>query len=270
MEETGHWMTKTYRSGRVGEKVKYFVPAGRSKRRKRSTEEKVLDNANTATRKAAREVNENFCPGDGWLTLEYNQERYERVLRRAAALREKDPELSAEDSIWLSADKEMSLLMRRTLYECKKRGIVLRYLYVTSDMDKDTGELVRVHHHLIVAAECVEIVKEKWGIENIGEGGLAPGQSVLWDQDDYTPLVEYMLGQVRHIPNAKSFTPSRNLIRRDTKGRRVISGAQLRVPKGCKLIYASPYTGERAGQYIRYLLPPEQWSGVRRVKDGAV
>ncbi len=260
----GHWETKTYRAGMVGEKVKYFVPTSRTKKRKKTPEEKRKDNATNAVRRVARAVNENFRPGDGWLSLEYTPERYQRVLARAAELRQRDPELSERDSIWFAADHEAELLMDRARRECKKRGLVLRYLFATSDTDADTGEPVRVHHHLIVPKDCVEIIVDKWGIEPIPGTDRLPGVKELWDQDDYTELVEYMLKQVRYIPDAKRYTPSRNLVRPDAKGRRVPSGARLRVPKGCKLIYASPYTGERDCQYIRYLLPPEEWSGVRR------
>ena len=30
---------------------------------------------------------------------------------------------------------------------------------------------------------------------------------------------------------------------------------ELRVPKGCELLYRTAYSGKRAGQYIRYALP---------------
>lgn len=263
-QERGRWYTKTYRAGKVGEKVKYFVPTSLSAKRKKTPEEKRKDNATNAVRRATRAVNEGFGPGDGWLSLEYTPERYQRVLARAAELLAGGHALTEEDAIWLAADHEAELLMDRARRECRKRGIVLRYLYVTSDVDKDTGELVRVHHHLIVPKDCVEIIVDKWGIEPIPGTDRRPGVKELWDQDDYTELVEYMLGQVRYIPGAKRYTPSRNLVRPEAKARRVISGAQLRPPKGCKLLHAAPYTGERECQYIRYLLPPEQWSGVRR------
>ena len=262
MAENGYWGTKTYRSGRIGEKVKFFVPYARGRKVGKSSPEKIASNANNVTRTVARYINDNFCHGDGWLSPTYDGKRYERVIRRAREMMAEDLELSEQDAIWLSAQHEGELLMDRVRREAKRRGLELRYLLTTSDMDSKTGELVRVHHHLIVCKECVEIVKAKWGTAEFADPERPEYKDQLWDMQDYTPLAEYIMGQVRHIPNAKRYTPSRNLIKRQPKTRRVISGARIRPPKGCELLYADPYTGRHDCQYIRYLLPPEQWTGV--------
>lgn len=262
MEENGYWGTKTYHSGRIGEKVKFFVPYARGQRTERSSPEKTASNANNVTRTVARYINDNFRHGDGWLSPSYDGERYERVLARARRRMKMDPSLSERDAIWFSAQHEGELLMDRVRREAKKRGLELRYLLTTSDVDSKTGELVRIHHHLIVCRECVEIVKEKWGSAEFMDPERPEYKDRLWDMTDYTPLAEYMMGQVRHIPNAKRYTPSRNLIKRKPKTRRVVSGARIRPPKGCELLYADPYTGKHDCQYIRYLLPPEKWTGV--------
>ena len=44
----------------------------------------------------------------------------------------------------------------------KALGIPFRYIPFTSDLDGKTGEVVRVHHHIIVNAEAAEIALEKW------------------------------------------------------------------------------------------------------------
>ena len=59
----------------------------------------------------------------------------------------------------------------------------------------------------------------------------------------------------RRLPDEKKYKPSRNLVRPQPKCRVVWSGAELRVPKGCELLYRTAYSGKRAGQYIRYALP---------------
>lgn len=258
MGQDGYWATKTYHCGRVGEKVKFFVPSSRGRRQGKSSPGKMAGNANNAARKLGRCLNENFQPGDGWLSLNYwDGKRYQRVLDRAGAM---DPELPLEDRIWFAAQHEAELLMDRARRALRREGIALRYVIITADRDGATGAPVRVHHHVVCPAECVAAIKEKWGLppERCGQ---ERGER-LWNQEDYTPLAEYMMKQVRHIPNAKKYTPSRNLMRAEPTPRRVVSGARLRPPKGCSLLYADPYTGERECQYIRYLLPPERWTGV--------
>lgn len=262
MAENGYWGTKTYLSGRIGEKVKFFVPFVRGPKVGKSSPEKIASNANNVTRTVARYINDNFRCGDGWLSPSYNGERYERVLARARRMMEQAPSLSERDAIWFAAQHEGELLMDRVRREAKKRGLELRYLLTTSDVDSKTGEPTRVHHHLIVCRECVELVKAKWGTAEFLDPERPEYKDRLWDMTDYTPLAEYMMGQVRHIPNAKRYTPSRNLIKRKPKTRRVISGARIRPPKGCELLYADPYTGKHDCQYIRFLLPPEKWTGV--------
>lgn len=261
MSGNGYFATKTYRCGRIGEKVKFFVSYTRLRPGEKSSPAKIAGNANSAARKLARAVNENFLPGDGWVALNYPEERYARVSDRAG---EMDPELPERDRIWFAAQHELELLMDRARRALRKQGIELRYIAVTSDLDGKTGESVRVHHHIVCPAECVEVIKEKWG--------LPPAECKqrqyerLWNVEDYTPLAEYMMKQVRYIPNAKKYTPSRNLMRSEPSPRKVISGARLRPPKGARLIYADPYTGERDCQYIRYLLPPEKWTGAWKGK----
>ena len=113
MAENGYWGTKTYRSGRIGEKVKFFVPYARGRKMGKSSPEKIASNANNVTRTVARYINDNFCHGDGWLSPTYDGERYERVIRRAREMMAKDPELSEQDAIWFAAQHEGELLMDR-------------------------------------------------------------------------------------------------------------------------------------------------------------
>lgn len=262
MTENGYWGTKTYHSGRIGEKVKFFVPYARGRKVEKSTPEKIASNANNVTRTVARYINDNFRYGDGWLALTYDAKRYARMLTRAKRMMKENAELSEQDAIWFAAQHEGELLMDRVRREAKRQGLELRYLLTTSDLDSKTGEMVRIHHHLIVCKECAEIIKAKWGAAEYADQERPEWKDKLWNMTDYTPLAEYIMGQVRHISNAKRYTPSRNLIKRQPKTRRVISGARIRLPKGCELLYADPYTGKHDCQYIRYLLPPEKWTGV--------
>ena len=76
----------------------------------------------------------------------------------------------------------------------------------------------------------------------------------LWDREDQTDLAVYLCQQVRRIPDAAKYIPTRNLVRPQPVDRIAINAAELRVPKDASLLYRSPY---RPGQpqYIRYVLP---------------
>lgn len=262
MAKDGYYVITEHRSGMIGEKTKCWVSDERSPKRDKCSLAKQEANDRGVVRKVARMVNANFRAGDGWLTLTYDPKRYERVVARAKKLQVKNPTLDKRDAVWLSAQHEAELLMDRVRYECRKQGIALRYILITSDMDGDTKEAVRVHHHLIVNEECIAIVKAKWGGRDFSDTACPAHDDRLWAQKNYQPLVEYMLRQVRHVSGGKRYSPSRNLIKREPKKRKARSCAQLRPPKGCELVYADPYTGQFDGQYICYILPPEKWTGV--------
>ena len=136
--------------------------------------------------------------------------------------------------------------MRRVKRACEKKGIELKYIAITSDMDGKTGEDARIHHHLIVNRDAAELFGDKW---NMGGVYLEP----LRVQEDYTDIAHYFMEQVRRVPDAKKYMSSRNLIRPQPKDRIVSSGAEPRVPKGCKLLYRSEYN-EHKPQYLRYYI----------------
>ena len=87
-------------------------------------------------------------------------------------------------------------------------------------------------------------------------GGVA--WTVLWnDQEDRTPIAEYIIRQVRRIPDAKKYRSTRNLLRPQPKDRIALSEAELRVPTGGKLLFRQEFKPGRP-QYIRYTLPPKR------------
>lgn len=65
------------------------------------------------------------------------------------------------------------------------KGVECRYVLFTSDMDVETGEAVRVHHHLVIQRVGFEAAAKKWGLGTVD-------YQILRDQDDYTPLAEYL------------------------------------------------------------------------------
>ena len=251
----GYWVVRTYQAGAVGEKTKFWVPGtrpGKSSRKEKSEIRKQEQNEHSAVKQLARLINANFGEGDWFLGLDYSPAGMDRLTHwaRGKGLNpEAEDETERLDAIRAAAEHELGLVLRRVKHALsREQQECLRYIAVTSDMDGDTGELVRVHHHLIVPRAVREVFVEKW--RELGHVAWSP----LSKQDDYTPIAEYLLRQVRRIPDAKKYTRSRNLIVPKPKDRAVISDAELRVPRGGKLLFRNEYKPGRP-QYIRYVLP---------------
>lgn len=244
----GYWALRKYTAGSVGESIKYWIPGekpSRSQRKIKSDIQKQKTNEVNCERSFARLIHDNYRNGiDQLVGLDYSQVGYKKMLEGNA---KNLAGLSEEDRIMALAQHQAELFLRRVGRECKKRGIPFRYLMITSDMDGKTGEAVRVHHHVIVNAEALEVCKEKWTL-----GGV--DYEALWNRDDQTDLAEYLMKQVRRLPDAKKYKPSRNLKRPQPKDRIAINGSELHLPKGATLLYRSPYKPGMA-QYIRYILP---------------
>lgn len=276
----GYWIIRTYESGPVGEKIKYWVPGQKptkSKRRLKAEVKKARQNKAAAERQLARLLNANFSAGDILLTLDYSDEvvttrltpRAEKIAKRhpaqtragqAAETAETAETAEAEqiEHLRQAAERELENYILRVQRACKKKEIELKYIAVTSDMDGETGEMARVHHHLVINREAMEIATAKWT-----EGGANTQR--LSAQPDYTPVAAYLMAQVRHIPDAKKYKPSRNLVRPQPKDRVAVSDAELRLPAGCAMLYRSTYT-PGATQYIRYILRSRKKDQVRAKK----
>lgn len=248
----GYFVTRTYRAGNVWEKIKYWVPGKRPSkvgRSARSEIKKQEQNETQTIRAAARVLNENFKPGDIILGLDYSDEGLDVIYKKA----DENQSMTSEEReirIYETAGHEMKLFLRRVKRECDRRGIDFRYgIAVTSDMDGKTGESVRVHHHLVINKESLEVAQEKWAF-----GGVH--YEPLSNQPDYTPVAEYFIRQTRKIKNAKKFVCSKNLVRPVAEDRFVPSNAEIRVPSGGVLLHRSEFKPGRP-QYIRYLLVKE-------------
>lgn len=154
----GYWIVRTYEAGNVGEKTKFFVPGARptrSQRRLRDAARKQAQNEYSAEKALARLLNANFTEGDLLVGLDYSDDGLARL--EAWALRQGLPMETEEerlDTMRAAAEHELQLMIRRVKRELDKLGLPLRYVAVTSDMDGDTGETVRVHHHLVVDRRC--------------------------------------------------------------------------------------------------------------------
>ena len=244
----GYWVVRTYEAGNVGEKTKFWIPGdrpSRSHKKEKSGIKKQEQNEASAVKNLARLLNANFKQGDLLLGLDYSEEGMKRVVARAE---ESGADKSSEDewteALRQAAEHELRLVLRRVKREIGSFG----YIGVTSDMNGDTGEVVRVHHHLVVPAAVKDAFIAKWK----ELGGVE--WSFLSDQEDYMPVAEYLMRQVRKVPDAKKYISSRNLIRPKPRDRIVISGAELRAPRGARLLHRNEYK-PGLPQYIRYVLP---------------
>ena len=256
----GYWVIRTIESGPVGEKIKFWVPgqkpAGKLTRKQKSEIRKAAQNEYSAIRQLARLINANFQPGDLFLGLDYSPEALLRVEQKAACRCGHRFMLTEEqrmDAIREAAAHEMVNCIRRVKRELDKDGVELKYVSITSDMDGDTGEAVRVHHHLVINREARDAFVKKWQEKGMGSVDWKP----LDDQDDYMDIAKYMIKQVRKLEEANQFASSRNLIRPQPKDRVAASSSEVRVPKGCRLLHRQEYKPGRA-QYIRYRIERER------------
>lgn len=257
----GYWVVRTYTSGIIGEKTKYWVPGekpkGKTRRKEKAEIKKQENNEYNAIKRMARLINRNFGEGDLLLGLDYS----DAGLQKLYAYAEKQnpcfkalPEEEQQNMIYEAAQHEAVNFLRRVSRELAKQGEELKYIIVTSDMDGETKEMVRIHHHLIVKQGHEKLLIEKW--KKLGGVDYTP----MSKQADYTPIAEYLLKQVRRTKDANKFTSSRNLARPAPKDRAAATNAELRVPHGGLLLYRQEYSNRNGEspyqpQYIRYIIP---------------
>lgn len=260
----GYYIIRTYEAGKIGEKTKFFVPGTRSatvrgKRREIAAIKKQEQNEYSSLKALARLLNANSKVLTNFIGLDYSDEGLKRVKARASEMAKSDGKVyrrlklaERDDYIFDAAAHEAELVLRRVSRACKEAGIPFSYVVVTSDRDGETGEKVRVHHHLVVSAGCEQFFIEKWA--KLGTVNHKP----MRKQQDYYVVAKYLMDQVRRIPDVKKYRSSRNLVRVVPVDRVVSSGAVMRVPKGGQLLYMAE-TGPYMPQYMRYVLPRERW-----------
>lgn len=241
----GYWVIRTYQAGMVGEKIKYWIPGKRpskSDRRVKSDVRQQQRNEASAIKRLARILNANCMSGYVLLGLEYDEPGLARV--SAGLDRSAD---DYEDKLYHAGHHQVRLWRDRVSKACKARGVPLSYIAITSDMDGKTGEYVRLHHHVVINQEALEIALSKWAL-----GGTH--HKMLTGEPDRTELAAYLLNQVRRLPDEKKYISSRNWEVPEPKDRIAVSEAEIKVPKGGQLLHRAEY---RPGQpqYIRYILP---------------
>lgn len=267
----GYYVIRTYEAGAIGEKTKFFVPGkrpdGKMSRRQKNAVRKAEQNEYSAQKGLARLINANFQTGDLLMGLDYNDTGLTRIqhwARKHDLPIDSEDEAERQNAMWEAASHELDIALRRVKRKLEKTGCELKAIYCTSDMNGDTGEIVRVHHHLVVNGEAKDAFQDAW--EKYGLGSV--DWVYLWpDQLDRTPIAEYLIRQVRRIPDIKKFRSTRNLARPKARDRVVYTDNELQVPRGGKLIFRQEQeqklvfsrTGmNRQSQYIRYVLPEKK------------
>ena len=249
--KNGYWVIRTYEAGAIGEKTKFWVEGDkppRSARRLKTEARKALANEHSAVKHLARILNANYGKGDILLGLDYSDEGLEQLISSIEGY-ELMEEAERLEAVRQAADHQAKLCLRRVKYAAGKKepDVEIKSVLVTSDMDGKTGECVRIHHHLVVSSAALKYFEEKWTL-----GGVE--YEVFGRQKDYWRVAEYLLDQVRKIPDAKKYTPSRNLVHPQPKDRIAKNGSQLRPPKGAVILKLGEWQPGRP-QYMRYILP---------------
>lgn len=236
-------------------KTKYPVPQSRSAGSKERARRRAIRRAEKSAASSAIELGQalncNFRAGqDYYVTLTYSAAGMETLRAIAGTLPE---ELSKRDALFEAAERMAAdRYIKRLRRACKKEGVTLRYAYITSDMDGKTGRARRVHHHMVINAEALDLARGCWR-----EGSFSSGTLYSHHRGDLQELADYMIAQVRRQGGKSRYHPSRNLVKpvRTEPIRSLHPAAELVVPRGCEKIWRSESTIGRP-QHIRYWRPP--------------
>lgn len=187
-------MERTYRcKNGVIEKTRYHVGDNARPRGRKTgvtTPRQQEQNFNTAVRRLARLLNCNCTADKGLLvTLRFADEGIDKLRETAGG----DP-----DKLRDAAEHQAMLWLRRL--RRKDKGVIPFYTLSASDMDGDTGELVRLHVHICMETDgslSWDALRDSWTLGSVNIRSLR-------GQDDYSPIAYYMLKQVRRVPDRKN------------------------------------------------------------------
>lgn len=241
-------------SGSVVERRKTYVghrPTRRGARVKgASSEKKQENNRQQAILALARTLNCNYSHGDGYLTLSFT-----------------DDALAACGGTLAGAKKAARKFLGRVAYRMKKHGKVLKWVMVPSERDGETGELVRVHVHVVISGHGLRLedgVFWLYGekLEDVWGNGTVDVQ-ILRRQKDYYPLARYLILQARGAADEKKYSVSRNMVKPRVEHLYTWSPAPLRVPTGASALPGTRYDPEAGVNFVRYI--PAQRDPARKV-----
>lgn len=152
-----------------------------------SSERKIAANEQEAVRRLARLINCNFGRGDIFLTRKYSDKTLPETFE--------------------AAEEEMTKTLRKLKAAYKaKTGESLKYIWVPSQTDADTGKPTRFHHHLLFDRTAADL------LVTLCEDADEIDMRVLNGKGDYTGIARYIiLNGKGGDPNKKRWRSSRNL-----------------------------------------------------------
>ena len=251
----------------VVERTQYAVGANATARGKKkkgnTTFRKQEANFNGAIRKGARILNCNFSADGGYfIGLDYDQAGLRKLLEKAAVpeadymamvgtISEKQESKTEEilQKLHCAAEHELRLWLRRV----RRAFGEAKIFGVTAEIDGDTGEVKRVHHHI-----CLQLA------ERSDRMGMMKAMQKLWKHGgtdvrtlrampDYTPVAVYMLRQVIHRKDENKYIVSRGMEQPEISEREVMGGNEIRVPPGANVLERVNYSEDSFAQYVRYI-----------------
>lgn len=239
-------------SGDVIERRKSYITRRPGKRgtrqRGNSSEKKIAGNRQFAILDLARKLNCNFRRGDVWLTCKFDAEGLERC-----------------GGDFEGARRAGRNFVDRLGRRLKKHGVEGKWVLAASEIDGETGELVRPHVHLILRGEgfaFADGVLTLYGesVDAIWGQGSVDVQ-FLRAQKDFYPLAKYIIDQARGVADEKKYTSSRNLRKPIVERHVVLSGAPLRIPAGAVALPGTRIDLEKGQNVVRYLRPERKDPG---------
>lgn len=224
-------------AGRLVKTVLYSVPQAKDEKKVREAKQKVSSearqrmNLRASWEKLEMTLAANFGYRDLVLTLTY-LDKYLPPNREAAV-------------------KLLKKFIAQLRAEYKKRGYVLKYIYVTEDKHGDG----RIHHHLVIngTGNDYELIKSLW----------IYGDNVHFEPVEikgYEALARYLTKEPREYGKTevgkRTWTPSKGLTKPKTEGEYVDDDITLIAPPGAVVLDRSEKNNEFGTFiYLKYLLP---------------
>lgn len=200
--------------------------ARRERKQNKTTPAQEKVNHENAKRRLRWDINENFAPGDYWLTFTYGR----------------DHEPTDE-----SCKEDYQRLMRKLRALYKRAGVDMKYIAICNEPER------RPHIHLLVKKGVpLEMIQALWGYGHMHI-------KLLDGSGQYRQLADYIFKHSAGIAGKKKWYASKNLVHPQPKERE--SGASgwredIRPPKGWMLDKSvevekglNPITG---AEFIRY------------------
>lgn len=157
----------------------YTKPRG-TRRAGTSSEKKIRANEKSSERNLARVINCNFDAGDMFCTLAYDSGHY-------------PGEFDYEQA------KDMLKRFRSKLRKAYKTGTdkSLKAIWVTANWSPHRNAPARLHHHMILPADALEIARSIW--EEFGGPGTFKMEGID-GRGDHTDMAAYMMENVHDRP----------------------------------------------------------------------